>query len=322
MRSSTTTISRPHGLTTWRRHFLRDVIHGLRRPQKEVPCKYFYDERGSALFDEICELDEYYLTRTELAILDRYAPEMAAALGADCALIEFGSGSGLKTRLLLDQLQEPRAYLPIDIADEPLERSARELAGRFPGLAILPVHADFTGPLLIPETGDPGARRVVYFPGSTIGNATPDEAVALLRQTADLCGRAGGLVLGADLRKDPVVLEAAYNDRQGITALFNLNILVRINRELGGDFAIDQFAHRAFYNTAEGRIEMHLVSRVPQTVLVAGQAVRFARDETIHTENSYKYAPARMREMVAAAGWTLTKKWSDSNDLFALWLLD
>ena len=318
MRSSTTTISRPHELTTWRRHFLRDVIHGLRRPQKEIPCKYFYDERGSALFDEICELDEYYPTRTELAILDVHAPEMAAALGADCELIEFGSGSGLKTRLLLNQLTEPRAYLPIDIADEALERSAEELADRFPGLAILPVHADFTGPLLIPETGDPGARRVVYFPGSTIGNFSPGAAMGLLSTIAWLVGNGGGLLIGLDLEKDESIIWPAYNDRRGITAAFNLNLLERINRELDADFDLSEFGHRADYVRAKERVEMHLVSQKAQVVRVAGMEFGFSQGESIHTECSYKYSLDHFGHLTSQAGFTLAQQWLDPQGYFAV----
>jgi L-histidine Nalpha-methyltransferase len=318
MRSSTTTISRPDETVTWRRHFLRDVIHGLKRPQKEVPCKYFYDERGSALFDEICELDEYYLTRTELAILDRHAPEMAAALGADCELIEFGSGSGLKTRLLLDQLCEPRAYLPIDVADEALDRSTRDLAGRFPELPILPVHADFTGPLLLPETGDPRARRVVYFPGSTIGNFSPRAAVGLLSTIAWLVGDGGGLLIGVDLDKDESIVWPAYNDCRGITAAFNLNLLERINRELDADIDLGAFGHRADYIRAKERVEMHLVSRKAQVVRVAGIEFGFGEGESIHTECSYKYSLDHFGRLTSQAGFTLSQQWLDPRGYFAV----
>ena len=318
MTSSSTTISRPVELITWRRRFLRDVIHGLTCPQKEIPCKYFYDERGSALFDEICELDEYYLTRSELAILDRYAREMAGALGADCELIEFGSGSGLKTRLLLDQLREPRAYLPIDIADEALERSTQELAGRFPGLAILPVHADFTGPLLIPETGEPRARRVVYFPGSTIGNFSPRAAVGLLSTIAWLVGDGGGLLIGLDLDKDESIVWPAYNDRRGVTAAFNLNLLERINRELDADIDLSAFGHRADYVRAKECVEIHLVSQKAQAVRVAGVEFGFSEGESIHTECSYKYSLDHFGRLTSQAGFTLAQQWLDPRGYFAV----
>jgi dimethylhistidine N-methyltransferase len=318
MTLSNTTISRPVETITWRRRFLRDVILGLKCPQKEIPCKYFYDDRGSALFDEICELDEYYLTRSELAILETYAPEMAAALGADCELIEFGSGSGLKTRLLLDQLQEPRAYLPIDIADEALERSAQELAGRFPGLAILPVHADFTGPLLLPKTDDPRARRVVYFPGSTIGNFSPRAAMGLLSTIAWLVGEGGGLLIGLDLDKDESIVWPAYNDRRGITAAFNLNLLERINRELDADFDLNAFGHRADYVRAKERVEIYLVSQKAQAVRVAGVEFGLGEGESIHTEYSYKYSLDHFGRLTSQAGFTLARQWLDPRGYFAV----
>ena len=318
MNSSSMTISRPDETIKGRKHFLRDVIHGLRRPQKEVPCKYFYDERGSALFDEICELDEYYLTRSELAILGGSAADMAAAIGPDCELIEFGSGSGLKTRLLLEQLQEPRAYLPIDIADEALERSAQDLAERFPGLAILPVHADFTGPLLLPETGDPRARRVVYFPGSTIGNFSPRAAMGLLSMIAWLVGEGGGLLIGLDLAKHESVVWPAYNDRRGVTAAFNLNLLERINHELGADFDLNEFRHRADYVRAKERVEMHLVSQKAQVVRVAGVEFGFREGESIHTECSYKYSVDHFGRLTSQAGLTLAQQWLDPNGYFAV----
>ena len=318
MTSRSTTISRPDEMISWRKHFLRDVVHGLKRPQKEVPCKYFYDERGSALFEEICELDEYYLTRSELAILNAHAPEMATALGPDCELIEFGSGSGLKTRLLLDQLDEPRAYLPIDVADEPLERSSRELADRFPGLPIFPVHADFTGPLLLPETGDPRARRVVYFPGSTIGNFSPRSAKGLLSTIAWLVGDGGGLLIGLDIEKDESIIWPAYNDRRGITAAFNLHLLERINRELDADFDLNAFAHRADYVRAKERVEMHLVSRKAQVVRVAGVEFGFVEGESIHTECSHKYSLEHFGRLTSLAGFTLARQWMDPQGYFAV----
>ncbi len=222
MTTSYATISQ-HPLTiSWRRQFLRDVIHGLARPQKALPCKYFYDATGSTLFDQICELPEYYLTRTELEILRTHAFEMAEAIGEDCDLIELGSGSGLKTRLLLAALRPPRAYLPIDISREHLENSVRDLAQSFPSLRFIPVHADFTAPFSLPDTGDPVARRVVYFPGSTIGNFSPRAALALLTQIADLVGPGGGLLIGFDLDKDESIVWPAYNDRQGNKRRFQL----------------------------------------------------------------------------------------------------
>jgi L-histidine N-alpha-methyltransferase len=304
------------------RRFRDDVLRGLARPAKELPCKYFYDERGSRLFEQICELDEYYLTRTELAIMRRHAGAMAARLGPRCLLIEFGSGSSTKTRLLLDHLEKPAAYVPVDISGDHLERSARILAAEYPGLAVLPVHADFTAPLTLARDLAQADRRVVYFPGSTIGNFTPPEAVALLRGVHALCGPGGGLLLGADLKKDRQTLEAAYNDAQGVTREFNLNLLQRINRELGGNFCLDRFRHHAFYNAAEGRIEMHLISTCRQMVRISTTRIGFAPEEGIRTEYSYKYAVEEVAELAAAAGMRVDEVWTDERRLFGVLFLD
>ena len=298
--------------------FRADVLRGLRGRPRELPCKYFYDAAGSELFERITELDEYYPTRTELAIMKRHAPEMAALLGRHCLLIEYGSGSSTKTRLLLDHLSDPAGYAPIDVSDELLRRSAQELGAEYPDLEILPLCADFTHLLEAPVPRKHAARRVVYFPGSTIGNLTPDEAVVLLRRTARLCGRGGGLLLGADLRKDPRILEAAYNDRQGVTSAFNRNMLVRINRELGGDFVVEQFAHRAFYNAAQGRIEMHLVSRRDQTVHVGDAEFFFAEGDSIRTEYSHKYSLPGLRVLAEAAGFAVARFWTDELQYFSV----
>jgi len=312
------TISRHDQPITFRGQFMQDVVHGLRRSQKEIPCKYFYDETGSALFDEICELDEYYLTRTELAILQAHAPEMAAAIGEDCELIEFGSGSGIKTRLLLDQVRSPRAYVPIDVARQPIERSAQALRERFPGLVVLPVHADFTLPLSLPYTGLPRARRVVYFPGSTIGNFSPRAAVHLLRAIARLAGSGGGLLIGLDLDKHESIVWPAYNDRRGVTAFFNLNLLARINRELDADFDLDAFAHRATYVREKERVEIYLVSRSAQLVRIGGLEFGFDEGETIHTEYSYKYSLEHFGRMTSRAGFRLIRQWLDPMSYFAV----
>src|SRR5207253_1368235 len=216
--------------------------------------------------------DEYYPTRTELSIMTRHAAAMARLLGPRCLLVEYGSGGSTKTRLLLNHLDDPAGYVPVDMSSGPLVRAARELAAQYPDVEVLPLCADFTQPLELPLTRKEPARRVVYFPGSTIGNFTPAETRVLLRQTADLCGPGGAMLLGADLQKDPRMLETAYDDREGVTAAFNRNILVRINRELGGDFVPEQFAHRAWYNAAEGRIEMHLVSRRAQWAHIGDEA--------------------------------------------------
>jgi dimethylhistidine N-methyltransferase len=302
--------------------FRADVLGGLLAREKKLPCKYFYDEVGSALFEQITELDEYYPTRTELAIMEKHAAEMAGLLGPRCLLIEYGSGSSLKTRRLLDRLRDPAGYVPIDVSGEHLDRSARALGEEYPDIEVLPLCADFTSPLDMPACRKAAARRVVYFPGSTLGNFTPDAALALLRQTAGLCGRGGGILLGIDLRKDPRVIEAAYDDRRGVTAEFNRNILVRINRELGADFDIEQFAHRAFYDAAHGRIEMHLVSRRDQIVRVGGVPFVFTAGESIHTENSYKYSLPVLNDLAEAAGFAVERVWTDERKYFSVFYLN
>jgi L-histidine Nalpha-methyltransferase len=305
-----------HGPPTAR--FRADVLRGLAGPHKEIPWKYLYDEAGSALFERICTLPEYYLTRTELALMQRHAGEMAELLGPACLLIEYGSGSGAKTRLLLDRLAAPAAYVPIDISGEPLAQTAEALAYRYPTLEVLPVWADFTRPFVLPVSAVGARRRTVYFPGSTIGNLAPDDAIDLLRRTAHLCAPRGGLLLGADLKKDPAALHAAYNDAQGVTAAFNLNLLTRINRELGGDFRTHQFWHHALYNPKEGRIEMHLVSRLDQRVHIGGEVFAFAEGESIRTEHSYKHSLSELRRLAAAAGFEARQVWCDPAKTFAV----
>ncbi|HJZ93999.1 MAG TPA: L-histidine N(alpha)-methyltransferase [Gemmataceae bacterium] len=318
------TAARPLGLT--RRsplaQFRDDVLAGLSARPKTLPCKYLYDERGSQLFDRICGLPEYYPTRTELAILWRDAGAMAAELGPDCLLIEYGSGSSLKTPLLLERLRDPIAYVPVDISREHLLASANAVAARFPNLEVLPVWADFSGEFQLPPTKRTERRRVVYFPGSTIGNFGPAEARRLMEGIARLCGPGGGFLVGVDLRKSVAILEPAYNDAAGVTAEFNLNLLVRINRELGADFDPDSFEHRAVFNSDESRIEMHLVSRRRQVVRVAGATFRFAAGETICTEHSYKYTPEAFRHLARAAGLELRRVWVDDAGLFSVQYLD
>lgn len=320
MSRTTTTIDRdpPHSAGLDR--FRADVLRGLGRPKKDIPCKYLYDERGSALFDEICELDEYYLTRTELGILRRHLGEMAEAIGPDAEIIELGSGSALKTRLLLENLIEPRAYLPVDISAEPLARSAAELAQRFPALEVIPVCDDFTREFRLPGSSEAG-RRVVYFPGSTIGNFRPSAAQRLLGSIARLVGPGGGLLIGFDLDKDPSIVRPAYNDRRGISAAFNLNLLARINRELEGDFDLGAFTHRAEYLRDEERVELSLVSRREQRVRVSGQVITFDADEPIHTEDSYKYTPEHFARLTGRAGFALERQWSDDRRFFCVQFL-
>jgi dimethylhistidine N-methyltransferase len=298
--------------------FLDEVLDGLAQPQKRLPSKYFYDRRGCELFDAICEVDEYYLTRTELAIMRRHAAEMARLIGPRAMLLELGSGAGLKTRVLLDHLDAPAAYVPVDIAREHLMATAARLRLRYPGLPILPLCADFIDWFEPPECEPAPERTVVYFPGSTIGNFGPEESQTLLERMAALAGKGGGLLIGFDLQKDPGVLEAAYNDARGVTAAFNKNLLQRINRELGANFHVEQFEHRAVYNADAGRIEMHLVSRRPQSVRIDGRAIPLARGESICTEYSYKYDPAKFRRHAAAAGFRHVKIWTDDRKWFAV----
>ncbi|HEY0583898.1 MAG TPA: L-histidine N(alpha)-methyltransferase [Chloroflexota bacterium] len=295
-----------------------EVLRGLLSPQKELPCKLLYDEVGSQLFEQICELDEYYPTRLEMRIMRASAAEMAARLGPAALLIEYGSGSSSKTPLLLDQLDQPAGYVPIDISREVLAESAATIRRRYPRLQVLPLCRDYTSELRIPRTRLRPARRAAYYPGSTIGNFVPEDAKKFLRRIADLCGAGGGLLIGVDLKKDPLMLHRAYNDALGITAAFNLNILTRLNRELQADFAVEHFRHYAFYNPVFSRVEMHLISLLPQVVHVAGAAIAFEAGESIWTEASYKYGPDEFAALAAAAGWRLEQSWSDDRGLFSV----
>jgi dimethylhistidine N-methyltransferase len=298
--------------------FRADVLRGLRRPSKRLPCKYFYDDTGSRLFDRICDLPEYYPTRTELRILQADAPAMASRLGPKCLIIEYGSGSGTKTRLLIDALDQPAGYLPVDISREHLERSAAALAADYPKLTVLPVCADFTRQFNLPPTAPAAARRVVYFPGSTIGNFGPGTARRLLAGMVKLVGPGGAVLIGVDLKKDPRVLESAYDDAAGVTAAFNHNILVRINRELGGTFQLDHFAHHSLYNPTQGRVEMHLVSRRRQTIRVAGEPITIEDGESILTECSYKYTVRGFQALAAGAGLRARQAWTDPKHWFSV----
>lgn len=297
--------------------FLADVLAGLSRPRKQLPCKYFYDERGSRLFDAICELPEYYPTRAELRILERHAGRMAEYFGPRCGLIEFGSGSGLKTRLLLGRLVEG-VYYPVDISREHLLASARRLEGEFPGVEIEPVCADFTRPFELPPARREVRRRVVYFSGSTIGNFAPRQALTLLQRIARLVGPGGGLLIGVDLKKDRAVLEPAYDDSAGVTAAFNLNLLARANRELGADFDLGSFRHLAFYNERHGRVEMHLVSEREQAVRVGGSRFRLGEGETIRTEYSYKFGVEEFAGLARSADLEVREVWRDPAGLFSV----
>ncbi len=299
--------------------FGADVLSGLARPQKSLPSKYFYDARGSDLFEQICELPEYYPTRTEIGLLHAHAADIATAAGRRAALIEFGSGASSKVRKLLDALDRPQAYVPVDISGDHLHNGAAAIAADYPGLSVLPVHADFTRPFALPETG--AATKLGFFPGSTIGNFTPSAALRFLIDARQSLGPGSCFLIGVDLKKDPAILHAAYNDRAGVTAAFNLNLLRRINRELGGDFDVDAFAHRATYNSDRGAVEMHLVSRRTQRADVLGQSFDFAVGETIHTEDSHKYTTAEFQDLARGAGWHARYVWCDPNDLFSLHFL-
>jgi L-histidine Nalpha-methyltransferase len=295
-----------------------DVLAGLALPQKSIPPKYFYDEQGCRLFEAICELPEYYLTRTETAILRGNIADIAQFIGPDAELIEFGSGVQAKTRILIQALQT-RLYVPIDIAMETLRTSSNELAERFPWLNVVGICADYTRPLALPEfAGLPIRRKAVFFPGSTIGNFSPAEALAFLKQVRRAAGPRGVLLIGVDLKKDKATLDAAYADAKGVTARFNLNLLQRINRELGADFQLNRFRHKAFYDPTQGRVEMHLESLYSQIAHVAGQRFNFAPGETIHTEISCKYSIAEFQELGRRAGFTPEKVWTDPEQLFSV----
>lgn len=301
--------------------FLACVLSGLRRQPKTIPPKFFYDACGSQLFDLICSTPEYYLTRTETAILEKFGSEMAEQIGSSCVLVEFGSGSATKTPLLLRHLADDAAYVPIDICEPHLMQSSQRLNMMFPDLHIHPLCADYTQLPQMKLGGYAGQRRVIFFPGSSIGNCTPDEAVQLLKQAAQMAGANGALLIGVDCKKFPAILNAAYNDDSGHTAAFNLNLLHRMRRELGAQLDPDNFAHYAYYNASQGRMEMHLVSRKNQVIELDGEAFHFRDGETIHTENSYKYTTQEFHLLARRAGWHPNKLWTDRNGLFNVYYL-
>jgi dimethylhistidine N-methyltransferase len=307
-----------HDLSSGQKASFAEVSRGLGSPQKELPCKLFYDEYGSRLFEQITALDEYYPTRAELRIMRAEGAEIASRVGPDCVLLEYGSGSSVKTRILLDHLKRPAAYVPIDISKELLQQSADDLAAAYRGLRVFPVWADYTRGVDLPSELPGGKRRVAYYPGSTIGNFVPNDARRFLTGIAQVCGHNGGLVIGVDLKKDPLMLHRAYNDALGITAAFNLNILTRLNRELAANFAVDQFRHYAFYNPVFARVEMHLVSLCEQVVRVRNVDFHFDRGESIWTEAAYKYSPDEFAALVASAGWRVEQVWTDDRGLFSV----
>jgi len=301
--------------------FLSEAVAGLSKPQKTLPCKFFYDEQGSRLFNEICELEEYYPTRTENQILRDNINEITGLIGWGCRLVEFGSGASTKTRHLLTHLPSMSGYFPIDISGPQLFQSAAQLARDFPNLEINPLEADYGEVLELPNTKRKPRRTVAFFPGSTIGNFEPVEAIAFLRNIAFHCGSDGGLLIGVDRKKETRILESAYNDRKGVTARFNLNILARANGELGADFDLSAFCHRAPYNETQGRIEMHLVSKRAQIVRFDSQEFSFEQGEYITTEYSYKYTLPGFAGLALRAGFELVRSWEDRNHLFSVLFL-
>jgi dimethylhistidine N-methyltransferase len=310
--------ARPLPESPERSAFAAAVLAGLSKSPKNVPAKYFYDEKGSLLFERITELPEYYPTRSEVQILRERGGEIARLIPEGSALIEFGSGSSRKARVMLRVAPKLAAYVPVDICGEMIEQEAAELRPDFPGLKVLPVTADICFPFELPAEAKAAPRRIGFFPGSTIGNFEPHEAAAFLRNAAKILGGNATLIIGADLIKDAKVLNAAYNDAEGITAAFNLNLLVRINRELGGTFKLDTFEHHAFYNRERCRVEMHLASLKRQKVKVVGETIDFRAGETIHTENSYKYTAASLGALARGVGWLPAGVWADENKYFSI----
>ncbi|MFP4536866.1 MAG: L-histidine N(alpha)-methyltransferase [Dichotomicrobium sp.] len=297
--------------------FAAEVLDGLSTRPRSIPCRFLYDARGSELFEQITQLDEYYPTRTEIGLLERHAVDIAALAGEDVVIVEFGSGSSRKTEILIEALPGLAAYVAIDISPAALTEAAERLRARFPGLSVVTVTGDFNGPIELPA-GVTGKRKLGFFPGSTIGNLDTDEAVAFLENAGELLGADGALLIGVDLKKDESVLVPAYNDSEGVTAEFNLNLLRRINRELGGSFDLSKFAHEAVYNAEAGRMEIFITSRENQNVTVLGRDFAFRRGERIHTENSHKYSLNDITVMAERAGWEHARAWVDDDNLFSL----
>lgn len=297
-----------------------DVLAGLRAPRKHLPCRLLYDARGAQLFEQICTLDEYYPYRSELALLDEHLPAIAGVIGTRARVIEPGSGAGLKTRMLLGALDEPAVYVPIDVSVEQLADTARTIHELFPGVQVLPIAGDYTAELAMPPAPDGLGRTLVFFPGSTIGNFEPDDARSFLARFAALAGPNAAILLGADANNDTEQLLRAYDDSQGVTAAFDLNLLAHVNRTHNATFDLGAFMHRAVWNAARSRIEMHLVSRRRQVVEVAGEAISFERGEAIVTEHCYKHPPELLRALLEEAGWQLREMYCDSKGQMRLWL--
>ncbi len=298
--------------------FLAEALAGLTAPRKALSPKWLYDARGSALYELICEVPEYYPARTERAILERHGPEMGRAVGPRALVFEFGAGNATKTERLLSVLEEPVAYLPVDISREALLRAAAGLSRRFPDLAVRPVVGDFTNGVVLPVEGLAAARRLSFFPGSTVGNFEPPDALALLHRMAREAGPNGALLIGVDLPKERTTLERAYDDAEGITAAFDLNLLARMNRELDADFRLSAFRHRAIWNERLSRVEMHLVSLREQVVRVGGTPIPFRAGESIHTESAYKWEPRAFDALAVLAGWRLERSWADERAWFSV----
>ena len=299
--------------------FLEDVIAGLSATPRTLPSKYFYDAHGSHLFDQITELDEYYLTDTEIGILKRHGADVAAIIGPSAMVIEYGSGSSIKTRILLDHLQEPAAYVPVDISRSHLTAAAAALAAEYPDVAILPVCADYTQDFELPKPDRPVGRRIVFFPGSTIGNFTRREAERFLHQASR---GTDAVLIGVDLPKDAHVLERAYDDEHGVTAAFNMNLLTRLSEELGARLTASDFRHRAYFNEAESRIEMHLVATRATEILIGGRSFHFEQGESIRTEYSHKYSLESFAVLASNAGLRVQKVWTDDREYFSVQYLE
>ena len=304
-----------------REALIADAIAGLSAARKTLPCKWLYDAHGASLFEDITRQPEYYPTRTEMGILAACGPAISRAVGPGAAVVEFGPGDGVKAVQLLRILEAPVAYLPVDIAPEWLDDAASRVADAFPALRVRPIVADFTRPFDLAGRAAGSATHLGFFPGSTLGNFEPDDATAFLRRARTSLRNGAKLLLGADLVKNREALEAAYDDAAGVTAAFNLNLLTRLNREANADFDLAAFQHRAVWNAEAERMEMHLVSRRPQRVRLAGRIFRFAAGESIHTESSHKYRPERLRAMIEAAGWRNATLWTDPEQRFSVWLL-
>jgi dimethylhistidine N-methyltransferase len=300
--------------------FRSDVLAGLGESQKTLPSRWLYDDKGCELFEAITKLEEYYLTRTETAILNLHARQIAEFCGREAVLLEYGAGAGIKTEVLLNALDSPRLYVPIDLAEDFLQQTVARMRQSFPLLEVRPVVADFGGDFAIPSSV-PKERRTAFFPGSTIGNLDSSEISLFLRRMRNHVGRQGNAIIGVDLKKDIPTLLAAYDDRLGVTAAFNLNLLARINRELGANFALEQFAHEARWNETESAIEMHLVSVTQQRVTIDGRSFRFEADETIHTESSRKYDLEAFADLVRLEGWRAGQIWVDVGKSFAVFAL-